>query len=359
MELSPTSQFKLTPTSCNTCNVHFDSKDTRRLHSKSLWHTANLKRRLADLPPLTAEQRAECATPGGPTTLSSSDDSSSASDAEFESDPEDEFVPETCLFCNAASESFDANVVHMQKAHGLFIPDRQRLIVDLETLVKYLHLVIHGYRECLQCGTQRRTAEAVKQHMLGKSHCRFDITAPDSEYRDFYESAAGDEETSDRTRRAFADAVEERGEMRLSSGKLLTHRSTHISRPRPKRAVNGSAGDNLLQDGPVDESAACFQLIAPAGRNHHATKALTRTEKREVVFETQVSRLSVKDRDAIAHLPAFEQRSLVLARQKQLDKAERSERRLRTRLELKENKTAGTHFVNGDRDSRAAKVTGS
>ena len=58
----------------------------------------------------------------------------------------------------------------MQKSHGLFIPHHQHLAVDLETLFRYLHLVIFGYRECIQCGTERATIQAVQQHMIGKGH---------------------------------------------------------------------------------------------------------------------------------------------------------------------------------------------
>lgn len=73
------------------------------------------------------------------------------------------FNQEQCLFCNKLFGTFEANVAHMQTAHGLFVPDRKRLIVDLETLFAYLHLVIVGHNECICCGTQRSSTLAVQQ----------------------------------------------------------------------------------------------------------------------------------------------------------------------------------------------------
>ncbi|KAK1640764.1 C2H2 type zinc-finger-domain-containing protein [Colletotrichum phormii] len=340
MEHSNTSHFKLSATSCGTCTVHFDNPDTRRAHSKSQWHVTNLKRRMTDLEPLTAEQHAASVSTqpaaalgkAGPTTESDSS-SSSASEADLSDaeDDDDDFILEECLFCNTTSDSLDGNVAHMHRAHGMFIPDKEKLIVDVETLVKYLHLVVSGYRECLQCGTQRRTAAAVQQHMLGKGHCRFDVTAEDSEFRDFYEQPSKDGENTreeGEARKAVADALEEGGSIRLPSGKQLSHRSA----PRPSRPRT---------------KIASFQLTAPSGLGgRFDTKALTRAEKRDVVSETQLSRLSINDRSALAHLSSAEQRSVLLTRQKQLDKAEKAARRLQTRLEMKANKTGQGNFVN-------------
>ncbi|KAI8212192.1 Core trichothecene cluster (CTC) protein 15 [Colletotrichum sp. SAR 10_77] len=348
MEQSTTSHFKLSATFCGTCDVRFDNPDTRRAHSKSQWHVTNLKRRIAELDPLTAEQHAAvvAAAPTSPTTEPSSEDSlSSASDVETDTEPD--FVPEECLFCNAVSKDFEENVAHMHKLHGMFIPDKERLIVDLETLVRYLHLVVFGYRECLQCGTQRRTPAAVQQHMKGKNHCRFDIHAEDSEFRDFYEKLATDEEEAEqegKTRKAIADAIEEGSSIRLPSGKTLSHRSAPApSRPRRKLGES-SSGENLLPEGvDVDESKASMQLTAPGKKN--SSKALTRAEKREAVFETQLARLSANDRMALAHLPVAEQRSLLLTQHKQLQKAERAARRTHMRLQMKGNISGRLNLV--------------
>ncbi|KAK2024504.1 hypothetical protein LX32DRAFT_98031 [Colletotrichum zoysiae] len=360
MEPSNTSHFKLSATSCGACAVHFDSAETRRAHAKSQWHVANLRRRVAELEPLTAEQhaalsRTTAAPAGGPAPEFDAEDSSSSlsgtnasHDEPDDDDDDNSFAPEICLFCNARSGSFDDNLVHMGKAHGMFIPSREKLVVDLETLVRYLHLVVFGYRECLECGTQRRTAAAAQQHMLGKGHCKFDIAARDSEFRDFYEDAPGasdgggddddddDDDDGEETRKAIADALEEGGPVRLPSGKTLAHRSAPApSRQRTKPGPSGGCrSDNLLPEG--GPRAADATALAPPAR----------AERRGAVFETQLARLGAGDRAALAHLPPAEQRSVLLTQKRQLDRADKAARRLQTRLQMKANKTAQGHFVN-------------
>ena len=80
------------------------------------------------------------------------------------------FIPESCLFCNKQLEDTDANRSHMQTVHGLFIPSRDRLLVDLDTLFDYLHLVIFGYNECISCGIQRNTPLAAQQRKVSPSN---------------------------------------------------------------------------------------------------------------------------------------------------------------------------------------------
>lgn len=79
----------------------------------------------------------------------------------------------------------------MSKAHGLHV-DPTNLLVDVVSLLAYFHLVISGCYECLYCGTQRNTRQAVQQHMMAKGHCKYDITDKDAELRDFYEFSSSD-----------------------------------------------------------------------------------------------------------------------------------------------------------------------
>lgn len=41
---------------CLACQVAFESADGQRIHYRSDWHRYNLKRKVADLPPVTLEQ---------------------------------------------------------------------------------------------------------------------------------------------------------------------------------------------------------------------------------------------------------------------------------------------------------------
>lgn len=95
------------------------------------------------------------------------------------------FIPFKCLFCAHDCMTLDLNLEHMQKAHGMFIPDREYLI-DVETFVGYLHTIISEFNECLYCGHVKHSAEAIRQHMLDKGHCKLK-TDETTEYDEFYE----------------------------------------------------------------------------------------------------------------------------------------------------------------------------
>lgn len=75
-----------------------------------------------------------------------------------------------CLFCNYDSPTLKLSVAHMEKIHGLFIPEPNYLI-DLEGLIGYLHAKVHDNFECIKCHKLKGTAPAVQTHMRDKSHC--------------------------------------------------------------------------------------------------------------------------------------------------------------------------------------------
>ncbi|KAM3485851.1 hypothetical protein MY8738_000871 [Beauveria namnaoensis] len=92
------------------------------------------------------------------------------------------FDPHQCLFCSTRSTSLHDSLQHMTRTHSFTIPYQEYLTVNVETVVAYMHLVIHGYRECIQCGCRRRTVEGIQHHMAAKGHCRFDIAADMEEF---------------------------------------------------------------------------------------------------------------------------------------------------------------------------------
>lgn len=213
-------------------------------------------------------------------------------------------------------------MAHMLTAHSLIIPYQDSLAVELETLMWYLHLVIHGYHECVLCGTRRNTLEAVQQHMTAKGHCRFDISG---EVADFYELSQSESHvlSGDLTR-------PDETSLRLPSGKLLTHRSqAHLS-PRPLSSRRPSADQT-----------------PPLSTSHETplrSDTLQRKDRRLGGLALQLSRLSTNDRTSLAHLPVPEQRSALATRKKQLDKAQRLERRAQLHVDRLGNKTLMGHF---------------
>jgi pre-60S factor REI1 len=261
----------------------------------------------------------------------------------------------------------------MSRNHSLLIPaaidnGSLTLAVDLETLVRYMHLVISTYNECLLCHTQRQSAHAVRQHMTGKGHCRIDLEDGGSEFREFYESEArgessGEGESTDSDEEAGAGPVGgeplrlREGGLLLASGKLLSHRSAPVpkhhrplsetQKPTRRGALASASCTPASQPsediaGPPPTDPTPDTSTTPAANNG---RALTRLERRaeasgRSTLAVAMSRMSLNDRAALAHLPAAEQRAVVLRQFKQQDRARHEARRFWSKVELRGNKTA-------------------
>lgn len=248
----------------------------------------------------------------------------------------EDFDPSQCLFCSRASSSLDESLVHMGKMHGMFIPDKYRLVVDVETLVKYLHLVISVYFECLHCGTRRSSAQAAKQHMVAKAHCRFDITDEDSDVRDFYNFSSCEQNTDDEVAglpvAQWTPLSVQPGEtsLRLPSGKILSHRFPRMPRQHCLNRLEATSPE--------------LDLI-PSSSTHTISNTPTNAEARNLASTGQLATLRAHDRRSLMHLPISQQRSLLTTQKKEADKARRTEQASEARVSRKGNKTLMKHFV--------------
>ncbi|KAG7146628.1 hypothetical protein HYQ46_004564 [Verticillium longisporum] len=205
------------------------------------------------------------------TTSDEDDDDDDANDSPSEANPNMvKFIPSACLFCPETSRDFEASLSHMHQAHSLaipfplVIPFQSSLAVDLQTLLWFLHMTIFSYRECICCGTRRRTVVAVQQHMLAAGHCRFNVTSEMSELYDV---------------------------------------------------------DSL-------------------NRNVLDLHALARRDRKEQALTAGMAQLRAADRMSLVRLPQGQQRSLLVARKNELDRAKRAERRTRGRMDHVGNMTA-------------------
>lgn len=107
----------------------------------------------------------------------------------------------SCLFCNHESHDVPTNVIHMEKTHGMFIPERQYL-VKLEGLLGSLQQRIQEFHECLFCGKVKSNAFAVQTHMRDTAHCRIPYTTEDEqleigEFYDFRSTYSDDDDMED------------------------------------------------------------------------------------------------------------------------------------------------------------------
>ena len=96
-----------------------------------------------------------------------------------------------CLFCALQSSSLDDNLTHMSNVHSFFVPDAD-FLVDLPGLLVYLGEKIAVDNVCIYCndrGREFRTLEAVRRHMLDKSHCKiaYDKESEKLEISDYYD----------------------------------------------------------------------------------------------------------------------------------------------------------------------------
>ncbi|KAI6244653.1 Cytoplasmic 60S subunit biogenesis factor REI1 [Erysiphe necator] len=106
-----------------------------------------------------------------------------------------------CLFCNLDSQSLGLNVIHMQKLHGMFIPERKYL-VDLEGLVNYFYEKINDDHQCIYCGKLKQSIFGLQTHMRDKGHCKIPFFTEEEqleigEYYDFTSTYSDDSETAD------------------------------------------------------------------------------------------------------------------------------------------------------------------
>ncbi|OAQ96101.1 hypothetical protein LLEC1_08193, partial [Akanthomyces lecanii] len=155
--------------SCGVCSITFDTVGAFRLHAKSPEHVTNLRRRAAQS---GVEMRASTES-GSDSSISyhlDSSDSDSAPEPSGTPETTPDFVAEQCLFCGVRSADFDASLIHMASTHSFVVPHQSSLVVEMPTLVWYLHLVVYTYHECVACGSRRRSAAAAQQHMQGKGH---------------------------------------------------------------------------------------------------------------------------------------------------------------------------------------------
>ncbi|RYP53131.1 hypothetical protein DL768_001805 [Monosporascus sp. mg162] len=140
----------------------------------------------------------------------------------------------SCLFCNYESPTVPLNVVHMERIHSMFIPEKQYL-VDLEGLISALQKRIQEFHECLYCGKYKSTAQAVQTHMRDTGHCRipFDTEEEQLEIGEFYDF-----------RSTYSD-VEESGDESVDEGK--ENGGAKLGAKRSAKAV-GEGGDEIMDE---------------------------------------------------------------------------------------------------------------
>ncbi|EPE32325.1 C2H2 and C2HC zinc finger [Glarea lozoyensis ATCC 20868] len=306
--------------SCAACQISLVDRESQRKHNQSDWHVYNLKRRIAELPSLSledfenkvkparlAEASVEasgfsrtclaCAksyhnpkswdnhcktlshakkTEESPSKNSSSPTTAELSDKGLDYEGEDEgedeisgeadaeFDPADCLFCDIQSSDPESNIQHMHKAHGLFIPDQDRL-TDIETFLAYLHTIIADFHECLYCGSTKSTTEATRSHMRDRGHCMLNFDS-EGELSMFWEQS--DEASS--TEANKASSIDDNG-LHLPSGKTLVHRNG--PRQQSQQSTYSKPGSSPTRKAITDGSTSTGTTTDPRTQLQVTTRA--------------------------------------------------------------------------------------
>ncbi|KAH7184532.1 C2H2 type zinc-finger-domain-containing protein [Fusarium flagelliforme] len=317
-----------TKPTCSLCDLSFDNSQEQRVHAKSEEHITALRQRA------TASGLLEATIDDGDTYSSqrntTDDKNPEESDSEKDSGTDDDaahgsapdFKPTQCIICTHATQTFDDSLQHMETAHSLRIPYKNHLSVDLETLIWYLHFVINAYRECIYCGTRSRTVQGIQQHMVDKGHCRVELS---DEMLEFYDLEGLKRNGSDNAVSVDSDTL------RLSSGKLLSHRTAASVRQPHRTSTHDDKQDQ--------ESQAALPVNGPSD-------TLATKDKKDAALASQLARLSVRDQQSLIHMSSSEQRSFLLQRKKELDTVQRAERKMRLKTERLSNRTMMKNFQN-------------
>ena len=138
------------------------------------------------------------------------------------------------LFDTHVSHSLEANVRYMRRAHSFFVPDTDSCaLVDAAGLFCYLQEKVCRHHTCLFCSRPFGSAEACRDHMRDKAHCKLNLEADAAalELSEFYAFLGRPARPAGRARRGAAAPSDDDGLVgtvvagMLPSGQRLGHRS--------------------------------------------------------------------------------------------------------------------------------------
>lgn len=181
-------------------------------------------------------------------------------------------TPKTCLFCSYESPTAPLNVLHMERIHGMFIPEKQYL-VDPEGLLAALQQRVFELNECLNCGKIKANAFAVQTHMRDKGHCKipYDTEEEQLEIGEFYDF-----------RSTYSDADEwESEDEEMEDAETSKSNAAKLGAKRSVKITGDGTNDDGEGDGwETDSSASSLDSddlhAVPAEKHYHQYERLSK-----------------------------------------------------------------------------------
>lgn len=181
-----------------------------------------------------------------------------------------EAIVKRCLFCNFDSPSAELNAAHMERIHGMFIPERNYLI-DLEGLMGSLYEKIHEFHECLYCGKLKQTIFGLQTHMRDKGHCMIPFHTEDEqlEIGEFYDFTSTYSDVEDESEDEDDVPGEKSGGVKLGA-------------KRPTKTVNENGdvemgeGDGWETDSSESSLDSADLTAVPLDQREHSYEKLNR-----------------------------------------------------------------------------------
>jgi pre-60S factor REI1 len=197
-------------------------------------------------------------------SVADDDKSSVATSAKVPSDPLLD-----CLFCNYKSPSFELNVNHMGRFHGMFVPERE-FLAEPEKLIKYLHDKIHVNNECLKCHKILHTATGIQTHMRDRGHCMIAFETDEElvevgqfyDFRSSYPDAA-DFEDIEQDAEDSDDSATSQGGVKLGARREAVITTEDNAAMSSNEDDQGWETDSTVSSVPTDEITA-----VPIDRSH-------------------------------------------------------------------------------------------
>eukprot|EP01125_Pyxidicula_operculata_P000257 TRINITY_DN10336_c0_g1_i1.p1 TRINITY_DN10336_c0_g1~~TRINITY_DN10336_c0_g1_i1.p1 ORF type:complete len:357 (-),score=83.93 TRINITY_DN10336_c0_g1_i1:214-1284(-) len=304
-----TSTERVVSLTCIACRMKFDDAETMRTHYKGDYHRFNLKRKVANLPPVpehlfnqkVADMQSnavkekpkggdhlkkgkqqkhkkdehsnedhkpenEVAETPKATGEASTPVIAPASGEEPKQATEEELIDEKIaaaprltlvdsLFDRHQSTDLESNINYMTKNHGFYIPEIE-YVKDLSGLITYLGEKISIGNTCLFCEKTFYSMNAVQDHMRALAHCKMWWDDNEDEYADYYDLEALDKRFALPTE---ADQESENSNVYVSStnelvlrdkGKVLGHRdlAVYYSQKTSRVSSNMQLVRSLLQE---------------------------------------------------------------------------------------------------------------